>query len=74
MRENFNQKESHMRKVFSRRSPIAKDLGTAKYRPRVVRDKRKYTRKGHKNRDSLRRIAVSFYPGQVNTSNFLKIR
>ncbi len=29
-----------------RRSPIRKDLRTAKYRPRVVRSKRVYNRKG----------------------------
>jgi len=38
-------------KVLLRRSAIAKDLGTPKYRSRVVRDKKHYTRKGRRVRD-----------------------
>ncbi len=38
------------RKQKRNRSPVARDLRTPKYRPRVVRDKTKYTRKGRPNR------------------------
>jgi hypothetical protein len=50
-------------KVLSRRSAVAKDLGTSKYRPRVVRDKKHYTRKGRKARDhqSGRGLPIDIY-------------
>jgi hypothetical protein len=41
-----------MKQILSRRSVVAKDLHTKKYGQRVVRDKRKYTRKGRNARDT----------------------
>jgi hypothetical protein len=50
-----------MKKFFEVRSVIAQDLRTPKYRPRVVRSRKLYTRKGRKDRDSQRESRSSFY-------------
>ena len=34
-----------LKKLFSNRNPMAKELKTSKYKPRVIKDKKKYTRK-----------------------------
>ena len=40
------------KKLPSKRNPVARELFTPKFRPRVVRDKKKYTRKQkHKSKE-----------------------
>jgi hypothetical protein len=43
--------------VMSKRNPIAQDLRTPKYRPRIVKSKRIYNRKAkHEKTNDIRRV------------------